>query len=207
MGVGLAGMWHRFGKPGPLRVETRAELANDGHFIVYCSAPDYGQGIGTVMLQLAAETLGVPRDRIELINADTALTPDSGIQGASRATYFIGSSVCNAAQNLRQQIFAAASEWLDCDPAHLTLKADRVVHRDDKSRSVSLDAVARELDARGKSRQVLGLFDLSPLFPDVHSVIRNRCSTGASRGRVRHRPRADRAHRGRPRRRAHDQSA
>ena len=61
MGVGLAGMWYRFGKSGSLRVETRAELARDGHFIIYCSAPDYGQGIATVMVQLAAEALGVSK--------------------------------------------------------------------------------------------------------------------------------------------------
>jgi CO/xanthine dehydrogenase Mo-binding subunit len=116
-------MWYRFGKSGSLRVETHAALAPDGHFILYCSAPDYGQGINTVMLQLAAETLGIPRDRFELVNADTALTPDSGIQGASRATYFIGSSLCNAVRNLRDEVFGVAAELLDCSPAGLRLTA------------------------------------------------------------------------------------
>jgi CO/xanthine dehydrogenase Mo-binding subunit len=167
MGVGLAGMWYRFGKSGSLRIETQAELARDGHFIVYCSAPDYGQGINTVMVQLAAETLNVPRECIELVNADTATTPDSGIQGASRATYFIGNSVCNAAQNLTQHIFSAASELLDQHPAELSLAADRVVVRSDPSRSVSLTEVAQELERLGKSRKVMGLFDLSPMFPEA----------------------------------------
>ena len=125
MGVGLAGMWYRFGKSGSLRIETHAELAPDGHFIAYCSAPDYGQGISTVMVQLAADALGVPRDRIELVNADTALTPDSGIQGASRATYFIGSSLRDAMCNLRAEILGTAAELLDCSPDALTLGADR----------------------------------------------------------------------------------
>jgi CO/xanthine dehydrogenase Mo-binding subunit len=160
-------MWYRFGKSGSLRIETQAELARDGHFIVYCSAPDYGQGINTVMVQLAAETLNVPRECIELVNADTATTPDSGIQGASRATYFIGNSVCNAAQNLTQHIFSAASELLDQHPAELSLAADRVVVRSDPSRSVSLTEVAQELERLGKSRKVMGLFDLSPMFPEA----------------------------------------
>ncbi len=166
MGVGLAGMWYRFGKSGSLRVETHAELAHDGHFIVYCSAPDYGQGTNTVMTQLAAEAFGVPRERIELVNADTATTPDSGIQGASRATYFIGNSVCNAAQNLTQHIFGAASELLDRHPADLGLAVDRVVVKSEPSKSVSLTEVAQELERLGKSCKVLGLFDLTPLFPD-----------------------------------------
>jgi CO/xanthine dehydrogenase Mo-binding subunit len=165
MGVGLAGMWYRFGKSGSLRIETRAELARDGGFIVYCSAPDYGQGIETVMSQLAAEGLGVTRDRITLVNADSALTPDSGIQGASRATYFIGSSVLEAVKNLKDQVYSAAAEMIDCDPSGMRMGNDRVYAEADPNRSVSLQAVAAELDQLGKSRLVTGVFDLSPQFP------------------------------------------
>lgn len=165
MGVGMAGMWYRFGKSGSLRIETRAELAQDGRFIVYCSAPDYGQGISTVMSQLAAEGLGVPRDSITLVNADTALTPDSGIQGASRATYFIGSSVLEAVKNLKEQVFAVAAEMIDCNPSGLLLGGERVCAEADPNRWVSLAAIAAELDHLGKSRLVTGVFDLSPQFP------------------------------------------
>jgi CO/xanthine dehydrogenase Mo-binding subunit len=165
MGVGLAGMWYRFGKSGSLRIETNAELALDGHFIVYCSAPDYGQGIATVMQQLASEALGVARDRIELINADTAFTPDSGIQGASRATYFIGSSVVNAVQNLKEQIFAAAAEMIDQDPADLRLLDDRIVAHSQFNTTIPLTTIALEMNRIGKSRKVTGIFDLSPQFP------------------------------------------
>jgi CO/xanthine dehydrogenase Mo-binding subunit len=117
------------------------------------------------MVQLAADALGVPRQCIELVNADTALTPDSDIQGASRATYFIGSSVCKAAENLRREILSVAAEVVDHDPYGLTLGADRVELRDDPSRWISLQDVAEEFDRLGKSRKVIGLFDLSPQFP------------------------------------------
>jgi CO/xanthine dehydrogenase Mo-binding subunit len=167
MGVGLAGMWYRFGKSGSLRIETHAELAPDGHFIAYCSAPDYGQGINTVMVQLAADALAVPRERIELVNADTALTPDSGIQGASRATYFIGASLRNAMFNLRDEILGIAAEMLDCSPEHLTLGAEAVIGCAAPVRSVSLHEVAREFDRIGKHRKVVGIFDLSPQFPGL----------------------------------------
>jgi CO/xanthine dehydrogenase Mo-binding subunit len=167
MGVGLAGMWYRFGKSGSLRIETHAELALDGHFIAYCSAPDYGQGISTVMVQLAAEALGVPRDRIELVNADTALTPDSGIQGASRATYFVGSSLRDAMNGLRDEILGIAAEMLDCSPYELALCADSVTGCKIGACSVSLCEVAAEFDRIGKSRKVMGVFDLTPQFPDL----------------------------------------
>ena len=163
-GVGLSGMWYRFGKSGSLRVEVHAELVGDGHFVVYCSAPDYGQGTNTVMSQFAAETLGVSRAQIELVNADTALTPDSGIQGASRATYFVGGAVCQATRSLKQEVLATAAELLDCPPADLTLTNGEVICRAGRSDSVSLAEVAREFDRMGKSRKVRGVFDQSPLF-------------------------------------------
>jgi CO/xanthine dehydrogenase Mo-binding subunit len=165
-GVGIAGMWYRFGKSGNLRIEAHAEITPDGHFIVYCSAPDYGQGIGTVMLQLAAETLGVPRDHIRLVNADTALTPDSDVQGASRATYWVGNAVCQAACTLKAEILGTAAEMFDDDPGTLTLDGNDVVNTLDPSQKIALGAVCQEFDRLGKSRKVSGFFDLSPLFPE-----------------------------------------
>jgi CO/xanthine dehydrogenase Mo-binding subunit len=166
-GVGVAGMWYRFGKSGSLRIEAHAELGLDGRFIVYCSAPDYGQGIGTVMLQLAAETLGIPRDYIKLVNADTALTPDSDVQGASRATYWVGNAVCQAAQTLKADILGTAAEVLDCSPDALTLDAHVVLGYNNPSKKISLKDLAKEFDHIGKSRRVRGFFDPSPLFPEA----------------------------------------
>jgi aldehyde oxidoreductase len=164
-GVGVAGMWYRFGKSGSLAVEAHAELASDGHVVVYCSAPDYGQGTNTVMSQLAAAALGVGRERIEVINADTARVPDSGIQGASRATYFVGGAVRQVVRHLRDEMLAVAAELLDLDPRGLDVAEDRIVARDAPGRSVALAELAAEFNRLGKSRRVAGAFDLSPAFP------------------------------------------
>ncbi len=165
-GVGLSGMWYRFGKPGKLKVEAHAELAQDGHFIVYCSAPDYGQGINTVMSQMAADAFGVSREHIEIVNADTARVPDSDIQGASRATFFVGGAVQKAAKTLLQSILAVAAEILD-KPASLLLVEDhRVIAQGSRDKSVSLAEIAQEFDRMGKSRRVVDYFDISPAFPE-----------------------------------------
>ena len=174
--VGIAGMWYRFGKSGSLRIEAHAELDPDGHFVVYCSAPDYGQGTNTAMAQMAAEALGVSRDRVEVVNADTAVTPDSGIQGASRATYFVGGAVCRAVDVLKQSIMGMGAEMLDCSPRRLSLVEDRLLCPSTataapssdlaEGRSVTLREVAQEFDRIGKSRRAAGIFDLSPVFPE-----------------------------------------
>jgi CO/xanthine dehydrogenase Mo-binding subunit len=166
-GVGVAGMWYRFGKSGSLRIEAHAELGLDGRFSIYCSAPEYGQGIGTVMLQLAAETLGVSREQVDLVNADTALTPDSDVQGASRATYWVGNAVCQAAQTLKSDIVGTAAEMLDCNPDSLILNATDVIDQRDPSKQVALADLAKEYEHMGKSRKVRGFFDLTPQFPEA----------------------------------------
>ena len=165
-GVGLAGMWYRFGKSGSLQIEAHAEMMIDGHFVVYCSAPDYGQGTNTVMSQLAAETLGTSRRYVAVVNADTALTPDSGIQGASRATYFVGGAVRRAAENLKHVIQATAAELLDRPPSDLEIQGDCVVSSSKPSVSLQLQSIAEEMDRLGQPRKVIGLFDLSPYFPE-----------------------------------------
>ncbi|MCX8061779.1 MAG: xanthine dehydrogenase family protein molybdopterin-binding subunit [Anaerolineales bacterium] len=164
-GVGIAGMWYRFGKAGTLCIEAHAELALDGHFVLYCSAPDYGQGTNTVMSQIAADSMGVSREQIQLVNADTALVPNSDIQGASRATYFVGGAVRQAVQILRQEIFGVAAEMLDTPLQNLALQENEIVDMERPSHRLPLSEVAKEFERIGKARRVVGKFDLSHAFP------------------------------------------
>jgi len=55
---------------------------------------------------------------------------------------------------------------LDVDPAGLILQPDAVVVAGQPGKRVSLREIASEFDRLGKSRKVLGVFDLTPLFPD-----------------------------------------
>lgn len=170
-GVGAAGMWYRFGKSGSLVVEAGAELTREGNLVITCSAPDYGQGSISTMSQMAAEVLGLPRESIVLINADTALTPDSGIQGASRSTYFVGGAVVRAAEILKQAILETGSELLDCHPDTLTLTPQGLAcstHQNQagKDSLLSYQELAAEFERLNLSRSFTGKFDLSSVFPE-----------------------------------------
>jgi CO/xanthine dehydrogenase Mo-binding subunit/aerobic-type carbon monoxide dehydrogenase small subunit (CoxS/CutS family) len=155
-GAGLAGMWYRFGKSGSITCEAEAELDLQGGITLYFSAPDYGQGTSTVMAQLAAQALGLPRDRLCLVNADTARTLDSGIQGASRSTYWVGGAVQRAATILKRQILDTAAELLDQAPNALQLSAEAVLGPDGSA--LSLAHVAAEMERIGQARRVRGVF-------------------------------------------------
>lgn len=59
---------------------------------------EVGQGSHTAFLQMAAEALNFPIEKIELIAADTALALNSGSVSASRMTFMAGNAIRGAAK-------------------------------------------------------------------------------------------------------------
>ncbi len=76
--------------------------------IVHHAGADVGQGAHTVMAQMAADALGVPLDKIEMIVSDTATSDNSGSASASRMTFMSGNSIRGAAE-------AAKERWREED--------------------------------------------------------------------------------------------
>ena len=65
-------------------------LVRGDHVELRSGAACIGQGLGTVLTQIACETLGLGPDRVRYIRPDSDLTPDSGTTTASRQTLFAG---------------------------------------------------------------------------------------------------------------------
>ena len=87
-----------FGAPehcdAKITLEGKAEIEKA---ILYHAAADVGQGIHTAMVQMAAEALGLPLEKIELILSDTATSLFAGSASASRLTFMAGNSIKGAA--------------------------------------------------------------------------------------------------------------
>lgn len=66
--------------------------------VLYHAGADVGQGAHTVFIQMAAEALGIPVGRVELVASDTANSGDSGSTSASRLTFMAGNSIRGAAE-------------------------------------------------------------------------------------------------------------
>jgi CO/xanthine dehydrogenase Mo-binding subunit len=84
-----------------------------GDFVVSLSATDLGQGLRTVIGQIAAETLGVPFEAIYVDTADTDTGPHDMGTFASRATHRVGNAVIAAAVETRQALLDVASDELE----------------------------------------------------------------------------------------------
>jgi len=65
---------------------------------LYHAGADVGQGAHTVFVQMAAEALGLPLEKVSLVASDTAYTLNSGSASASRMTFMAGNAIRGAAQ-------------------------------------------------------------------------------------------------------------
>jgi CO/xanthine dehydrogenase Mo-binding subunit len=66
--------------------------------VVHHAGADVGQGAHTIMAQMAAEALGVPIEKVQMVVSDTAFTDDAGSASASRMTFMSGNSIKGACE-------------------------------------------------------------------------------------------------------------
>lgn len=113
-GVGVAGMFYGCGNtslPNPSTI--RFGLKPDGRLSLHQGAVDIGQGSNTVITQIAADAVGLPIELIDLVSADTDLTPDCGKSSASRQTFVTGKAAQRAGLSLRRQMLRMANAGPD----------------------------------------------------------------------------------------------
>jgi CO/xanthine dehydrogenase Mo-binding subunit len=112
-GIGASVFLHGAGFTGSGERKLKGRVAIDmfrgpsgkkPHFRIRTASTDIGQGTETVFLQIAAEALGVPMDRVEFATPSTAVAPDSGPTVASRTVMIVGSIVESAARELFARI-------------------------------------------------------------------------------------------------------
>ena len=145
-GVGIGTCWYGCGNtalPNPSTILTG--LTGDGRIVLHQGAVDIGQGSNTVIAQIAAEALGIPAGAIELVSADTDLTPDAGKTSASRQTFITGNAARKSAGVLRHAILRLANVTAD---ARIELAGGKIVLHDGGKAHVP-DLTALQSDANG----------------------------------------------------------
>ena len=71
--------------PPANEVDSWIAIASDGSVTAYTGKEELGQGMSTAQIQIVAEELCVPFHRVNLIVADTSLTPDQGVTSGSQS--------------------------------------------------------------------------------------------------------------------------
>lgn len=134
-----AGFWFNVGGESSAAVH----VDEDGGVTVVSSNPDIG-GSRASMAMMAAETLGLPIERVRCTVADTTSIGYSGSTGGSRVTFATGMAVVEAAQKVVVDLKRRAAQTWECDVAMVEWK-DGVATCTDPSKDVkplSMKAIA-----------------------------------------------------------------
>jgi nicotinate dehydrogenase subunit B len=105
----------------PKDVDSFLAFHADGTITVYTGKVDVGTGLRIAIAQMAAEELGVPAQRISVVDGDTGLCPDQGGTGGSTGLTRGGADVRQAAATARQTLIALAATTLNRPAGDLTI--------------------------------------------------------------------------------------
>jgi len=148
-GIGMASqIWYGGGGP-PSYAWTR--VTSDGRVSVITAMQDIGTGTRTVMAQIAAEELGVPLDRVEVVLGDSARGPYATLSAGSSTTPSVGPAVRAAAADVKRQIIEIAAQRHHLEEDVIDIKDGMVVSADG-----SLSQPLEELVGLLEDAQILG---------------------------------------------------
>jgi CO/xanthine dehydrogenase Mo-binding subunit len=107
-GIGFAAFMHGAGFTGSgekyLQSVAGVAASPQGRVRVLAASTEIGQGTNTIFSQIAADTLGIDYDLIDISPPDTAQVPNSGPTVASRTCMIVGRLVESAAAGLKQTL-------------------------------------------------------------------------------------------------------
>ncbi|HXY10481.1 MAG TPA: xanthine dehydrogenase family protein molybdopterin-binding subunit [Terriglobales bacterium] len=151
-GVGLS--FHTWGGRGHAS-DCDLTIHPDGSVELKMGTQDLGTGTRTCILVVAADTLGLPIDAIQLLIGDTNYPPSGG-SGGSTTIGGVSASTRRAAVDAREALFAKVAPSLDAQPDQLVCKNGQVSVKGDSSRALSWKEACSKLGAmpvtvRGKN--------------------------------------------------------
>ncbi|MGM4986017.1 MULTISPECIES: xanthine dehydrogenase family protein molybdopterin-binding subunit [Rhizobium] len=124
VGVGLAMFVEKSGVA--LRETASLCLSSDGSVELVTGASSLGQGLETVLSQIAADSVGLDMSDFKVVRGQTDRISQSGGTFGSRATIMAGSAVHAAGQLFRQAIIKRAAELFDAAPEAVHLQDGRL---------------------------------------------------------------------------------
>ncbi len=125
-------------------------VSKSGVVHVYAGGTSFGQGIETVLAQIAADALGVDPGMVHVTTGDTVAQPFGSGSWASRTTVVGGSAVHQAAAAVRERAVELAARILEAAPEDLDVRDGIVAVRGDPSAQVSLAELAAAAGAASR---------------------------------------------------------
>jgi aerobic carbon-monoxide dehydrogenase large subunit len=143
-GIGLSTYIEACGNNGPETANLKLEA--DGCVTLLISSQSTGQGHATAYAQLVAEHLGLPPERVNMVQGDTDRIPGGAGTGGSSSIPCGGASLAGAAKKLAENLKVLAAEALEAGVDDLEI-AGGTVRVTGTDRTISFAALAQRPDA------------------------------------------------------------
>ena len=140
-----------------------ARMQSDGIVNISAGSTEMGQGVRTVLAQIAGEELTVPLEQIRIAGADTKVTPYDSSTGSSRSTTCMGNAVQAAARDLKKQLIKIASEAFRVSQNQVKIQDGFLVCGE--ARIAFKEALERRF-GKGSGGELIGRGDTSPAITD-----------------------------------------
>ena len=138
---GLGFAYHIKGTGGAPHENVDIRFEPDGTVSLITGTQTIGQGHETTFPQILADRLGLPNERIRLVQGDTDRIPLGGGHGSSRATYMGGTAICRASEEIIAKGTRIAADALEAAEADIRFEDGRFVVTG-TDRSIGLTDVA-----------------------------------------------------------------
>jgi CO/xanthine dehydrogenase Mo-binding subunit len=116
----MAACWYGVARTATVdRAAAWVEIDDGGSAKVVTGVTEIGEGILTVLAQIAAEEMGVKPEHVVIGDNDTARSPEAAHAGASRQTYMIGNAVALASREARKRLIDVMAEVWDVAPEQI----------------------------------------------------------------------------------------
>lgn len=132
-GRGVACMIHVSGNRGKLDwdgSEVILRLHEDGSLVLLSGESELGQGVRTVLAQIAAEEIGLSIDDVKVLPVDTDVSPFALGPYSTKTTVLAGNATREAAQKLKAKILEYAEQMLSVPRAKLQVNNGKIVGAD-----------------------------------------------------------------------------
>jgi CO/xanthine dehydrogenase Mo-binding subunit len=110
----MAASWYGIARTATVdRAAAWAEIDDGGTAKIVTGVTEIGEGILTVLAQIAAHEIGIKPEHVVIGDNDTARAPEASHAGASRQTYMIGNVVALAARQARKMLVETMAKLWD----------------------------------------------------------------------------------------------
>ena len=123
-GRGVAASWYGIARTATTdRAGAWAELDDGGTAKIVTGVTEIGEGILTVLAQVAAEELGVRPEDVTIGDNDTARAPEAAHAGATRQTYMIANAVVLACRDARARLVDEIARYWEIEADSIRTRA------------------------------------------------------------------------------------